>query len=127
MSEQKTILDHWQHVNQPSMGSFNHAVDVANANYRRAEAAERLLSEAQEASAAYQRLAHEHEQASIVAALRAQATDAKITRLSAQVQAVEQEMRKALTLAKSAPCDVSVRYVRKWADTLAALIPPTEK
>ena len=38
--EQATILDRWNYSGQPSVSAYNHAVDVANANYRRAEATE---------------------------------------------------------------------------------------
>ena len=35
MTEQdRSVLDHWAHRWQPSVGQFNHAVDVANALHR---------------------------------------------------------------------------------------------
>lgn len=42
-SQPETILDRWDYSGQPSVASFNHAVDVANANYARAERAEAAL------------------------------------------------------------------------------------
>lgn len=49
---QKMLLDKWNYSGLPSVQAFNHAVDVANANYQRA-----LAAEAQLASGAPQRTA----------------------------------------------------------------------
>jgi hypothetical protein len=43
LTTEATILDHWNFTGVVSIAAFNHAVDVANANYRRAEAAESAL------------------------------------------------------------------------------------
>lgn len=41
-----TILDHWQLEERPPIAAFDHAVDVANENYRRAKSLDRLRLDA---------------------------------------------------------------------------------
>jgi hypothetical protein len=67
MTEQdRSVLDHWAHSWQPSVGQFNHAVDVANALHREnqrltaALAASPTVAQREQALVAAEQAGYEH-------------------------------------------------------------------